>query len=453
MIVMKFGGTSVGSAERIMSCAEVVRRNLSRSPIVVVSAHSKVTDMLIALARKAVKGQPEIDEVRERHLRIIADLGLKPSLVEKLLGELEVLLKGISLVKELTPRTLDYVLSFGERMSVRTVAAAFEKAGLPATAVDAFDLGMITDSNFGSAVPLPEADNIIAWNVKRFEKLPVVTGYIGKNKEGDITTLGRNGSDYTAAILGAACAAEEIQIWSDVDGVCSADPAIVKGAHSIDEMSFDEASELAYYGGRIHPATLVPAVKKDIPIRLKNTYKPENPGTLIRRKVPVKGIVKSVVYKEDLFMIELLSTRMLQHHGFMSRIFEVFGKYGIVVDMIATSEVSVSLTVDSDRNLEPAIRELQEFSEVQVEGGKAIVCVVGEGIRNHIGVPGQVFGALRDAGIQVQMISQSAMNINITFLVNNDQVPRTVAVLHETFFGPGAAALEAASARPAETAR
>ncbi|MBI2919643.1 MAG: aspartate kinase [Planctomycetes bacterium] len=435
MIVMKFGGTSVGSAERIQSVAQTVKASLPRGPIVVVSAHSQVTDLLIGLARKAVKGQAEIDEVRERHLKIIADLGLKPSLVEKLLNELEVLLKGISLVKELTPRTLDYVLSFGERMSVRTVAAAFEKAGLQASPVDAFDLGMLTDSNFGSAVPLPEADNIIAWNVKRFEKLPVVTGYIGKNKDGDITTLGRNGSDYTAAILGAACGAEEIQIWSDVDGVCSADPGIVKNAHSIEEMSFDEASELAYYGGRIHPATLVPAVKKDIPIRLKNTYRPENPGTLIRRRAPVRGIVKSVVYKEDLFLINLVSTRMLLHHGFMSRIFEVFGKYGIVIDMIATSEVSVSLTVDSDRNLEPAIRELADIAEVQVEGGKAIICVVGEGIRNELGVSGQVFTAMKDAGLQVQMISQSAMSINIAFLVNNDQIPAGVNALHETFFG------------------
>jgi len=435
MIVMKFGGTSVGSAERIMSVAQVVKANLNRSPIVVVSAHSRVTDMLIALAKRAVKGQPEIDEVRERHIRIIADLGLRPALIEKQLTELEVLVKGISLVKELTPRTLDYVLSFGERMSVRTVAAAFEKAGIASTPVDAFDLGMITDSNFGSAVPLAEADNIIAWNVKRFEKLPVVTGYIGKNKDGDITTLGRNGSDYTAAILGAAVGAEEIQIWSDVDGICSADPTVVRGAHSIDEMSFDEASELAYYGGRIHPASLVPAVKKDIPIRLKNTYKPENPGTLIRRKAPLKGIVKSVVYKEDLFMINLISTRMLLHHGFMSKIFEVFGKYGIVIDMIATSEVSVSLTVDSDRNLDPAIRELSDIADVQVEGGKAIICIVGEGIRNEIGVPGQVFTAMREAGIRVQMISQSALNINIAFLVNNDQLSLAVNALHDTFFG------------------
>jgi aspartate kinase len=433
MIVMKFGGTSVGSAERIQSCAQIVKANLPRQPIVVVSAHSKVTDLLIALAKRAVKGQPEIDEVRERHLKIIADLGLKPSLIEKLLAELEVLVKGISLVKELTPRTLDYVLSFGERMSVRTVAAAFEKAGLPATPVDAFDLGVITDSAFGSAVPLAEADAIIAWNVKRFEKLPVVTGYIGKNKEGDITTLGRNGSDYTAAILGAATGAEEIQIWSDVDGVCSADPGVVKGAKPIDEMSFDEASELAYYGGRIHPATLVPAVKRDIPIRLKNTFHPENSGTLIRRKVAPKGIVKSVVYKEDLFLMNLSSTRMLQHHGFMSRIFEIFGKYGIVIDMIATSEVSVSLTIDSDRNMEAAIKELQEIAEVSVEGGKAIVCVVGEGIRGALGVAGRVFRALGDAGIHAQVISQSAMNINIAFLVNNDQVHGAVNALHDVF--------------------
>lgn len=441
MIVMKFGGTSVGSADRIQSVAQVVRANLHRNPVVVVSAHSKVTDVLISLAKRAVRGQVDIDEVRDRHLGILADLGLKPSIVEKLLGELEVLLKGISLVKELTPRTLDYVLSFGERMSVRTVTAAFEKAGLASTAVDAFDLGLITDSSFGSAAPLPEADNIISWNVKRFEKLPVVTGYIGKNKDGDITTLGRNGSDYTAAIIGAACGAEEIQIWSDVDGVCSADPGIVKEAHSIDEMSFDEASELAYYGGRIHPATLVPAVKKEIPIRLKNTWQPDNPGTLIRAKAPVRGIVKSVVYKEDLFMIELLSTRMLQHHGFMARIFEVFSRYGIVIDMIATSEVSVSLTVDSDRNLEPAIRDLESIADVKVEGGKAIVCVVGEGIRNHPGVPAQVFGALHAAGIGVQMISQSAMNINIAFLVNNDQIGPAVRALHSTFFGTPAAAV------------
>lgn len=437
MIVMKFGGTSVGTAERIRQVAEIVRLNLPRKPILVVSAHGGVTDLLIRLARDAVRGTPPLDLLRERHLDIIRDLGLDPRLPEALLSELEVLLKGISMVKELTPRTLDYVMSFGERLSVRTVAAHLATVGLPSVAVDAYDLGLVTDSNFGAALPLPDSDAAIAWNLRRITDLPVVTGFIAKNREGDFTTIGRNGSDYTASILGAAAGAEEIQIWSDVDGVMTADPSIVSSALSIDRMSFDEASELAYYGGRIHPATLVPAVRKRIPIRMLNTFRPASPGTVILQHAARQGTVKSIVHKGDLFLINIVSTRMLQHHGFMGKIFDIFARHQIVIDMVATSEVSVSLTTDSDRNLEGAVKELAQIADVTVEPGKALVCVVGEGIRDTPGVAGDVFMAIKRASVNIEMISYGAARINIAFLVENEDVRTAVRALHEAFFGTG----------------
>ncbi len=438
MLLMKFGGTSVGDAERIRNVFEIVSAAKSRRPVVVASAHKGVTDLLFEAARAAATGTVKANRIRETHQRILADLGLDVGLLDKLLTEVEVLLKGISLVRELTPRTLDYVASFGERMSSRTVAEYFNRQGYPAVAVDAFDLGLLTDSNFGNASPLPEADALMAENIKRYDRLPIVTGYIGKDKNGDITTLGRNGSDYSASIVGAAIGAEEIQIWTDVDGVMTADPRLVKDAKSIDVMSFNEASELAYYGGKVlHPYTLIPAVRKGIPVRVLNTFKPSAKGTVILQQAEISGVVKSIAYKRNLYLINIISTRMLYRSGFMSQIFETFGKHQIVIDMIASSEVSVSLTTDSDRNLEPAMKELAQFAEVTVEPEKAIVCVVGEGMRSASGIERDVFDAMKRAGINVQMISQGATRINLAFLIDNPEVPSAVAALHDMFFGNG----------------
>lgn len=436
MIVMKFGGSSVGDAERIRQVTEIVRAALPRKPVVIISAHKGVTDLLLRLGEQALQGKIDVAPLRERHVKIIRDLGLAETIMENLLDELTNLLQGISMVKELTLRTRDYVLSFGERLSARTVAAWFVKAGIESTAVDAFELGLMTDSNFGSASPLPEADAIMHWNMKRFAGVPVVTGYIGKDKSGDITTLGRNGSDYSATIIGAAIDAEEVQIWTDVDGLLTADPDVVPGAVPVATMSFNEASELAYYGGgKLHPYALIPAVRKGIPVRVLNTFRPQSKGTVILGRTEVKEAIKSIAYKEDLILITIVSSRMLMHSGFMAKIFEIFGNHKIVIDMVATSEVSVSLTTDSDRNLEQAVQELSKFSEVTVERGKAIICVVGEGIRQSNDVPAQVFTAMRDREIRVLMISQGSTRVNLAFLVENKDAYKAVQALHDTFFG------------------
>ena len=437
MIVMKFGGTSLADAAHIRVVEGIVRRHLPRKPALVVSAHGGVTNLLDELARKAVRGSYSLDALRGRHVSILRELGLPGDLHEPFFTELDDLLRGISLVGELTPRSLDYVLSFGERMSVRAVAAHFEKAGIPATPLDAFDAGLVTDSNFGRARPLPESAGEIKRRIGEVRGLAVITGYIAKDLRGNITTLGRNGSDFSGAIFGNALDAEEIQIWTDVDGVLTADPRIVPEAQPLPEISFDEASELAYYGGKVlHPATLLPAVAKNIPVRVLNTKNPSSPGTVILKEAkPSSSPVRSVVYKREVHLINVSSTRMLGQPGFMAKLFAVFDRHEIVIDMIATTEVSVSMTTDSSRNLEEAIRELRSFADVTAESGRAIVCLVGHGIQKAIDVPGRVFATLAEEGIRVQMISQGALRVNVGFIVNNDEVAPAVKALHRTFFG------------------
>ncbi|HYF01587.1 MAG TPA: aspartate kinase [Planctomycetota bacterium] len=439
MIVMKFGGSSVANTERIRQVVDIVKTRLPKRPVVVASAFRGVTDDLFKLAEEAVKGVPvTIDKIEKRHRDTLAEMGLDVHLLDPLYGELSVLLKGISLVKELTPRTLDYVVSFGERLSTRIIAAYFTKAGIPAEQHDAFDIGLLTNDEFGGAQPLPEADAEIKRHLSKTQKLPIVTGYIGKTRNGDITTLGRNGSDFSATILGAALDAEEIEIWSDVDGIMTADPRIAPTAKPIDTLTFDEASELAYYGGKVlHPATITPAVRKRIPVRCLNTFKPDHPGTAI---VPTavgsspKGI-KSIAHNLKNLIITISSPRMLQGHGFLARIFEIFGRHKISVDMVSTSEVTVSVTVDTNRNLEAAVAELRKFAEVSVEQDKAIICVVGEGLRNTRGIAGDVFSALRDDGVNVLMISQGASKISIAFVVEDADAPKAVQAMHRKFFG------------------
>ncbi|MBI3564930.1 MAG: aspartate kinase, partial [Elusimicrobia bacterium] len=265
MIVMKFGGSSVAGAEKIRRVAAIARARSPRKPVLVVSAFRGVTDDLLALGREALDGErSKVEKLMKQHRAAAAELGVDPAPLEPLFDELAALARGISLIKELTPRTLDRLASFGERWSARLVAAALTKEGVPARAVDAFDAGLLTDDRFGSATPLPEADAALRASLGAVRELPVVTGFIGRTRAGDVTTLGRNGSDYSATILGAALGAEEVQIWSDTDGIMTADPRIVPTAKPLGSLSFAEACELAYYGGKVlHPHTLVPAMAKD----------------------------------------------------------------------------------------------------------------------------------------------------------------------------------------------
>lgn len=437
MIVMKFGGTSLANKERIDTVVSLIKRNLSRKPTVVVSAHSGVTDGLINAAKRAVEERVvDISTLQERHEQIIKDLALPLEMVEHELIELQDLLRGIHLVRELTPRSMDYVMSFGERMSSQIIAAYLRQCGLEAKAFNAYDLGLLTDDNFGSAKHLESSERDLARNLSEYSGIPVVTGFLGKNEEGEITTLGRSGSDYTASIIGSALDAEEIQILTDVDGIMSADPRFIPEAVSIERMSFAEASELAYYGARvIHPSTMLPAIKKNIPIRVLNTYNPDHPGTVILRESPeTKTVAKAIASKKDITLINIVSTHMLQQYGFMAKVFEIFAKYRIVLDMIATSEVSVSMTTDSDKFLDKAREELKQFGEVIIEKDKAILCIVGEGLKERIGIARKIFDSLSEGGINVEMISQGATKINISLLVDNQHINRAVKVLHQALF-------------------
>ena len=444
MLVMKFGGTSLGNAQRIRTTCGLVKKAVEREAdvLVVVSAHGGVTDMLIKAAQSALGGDAlsGLSALETRHREIVEELGLDMALIADELRELGTLLNGVSMLRELSDRTLDLVQSFGERMSSKVVAALLRReAQLTAEAIPSYDLGLLTDDRFGEATVKPESQARIAADVaRRAGTLLVTTGFLAKSPAGDITTLGRGGSDYTAAIFGAALGAREIQIWTDVDGVMSADPSVIPQARPIARLTFAEASEVAYYGGRVlHPMTMVPAVKNNIPIRVLNTTNPDHPGTLLSAQTQdPTGAVKSIVYKENITLLDVTSNRMLMQAGFMSWLFKILNKHEIVIGMISTSEVTVSLTTDNPKNLPAVVEEIEAsgFARARVSGGKAITCVVGSGMRSQRGLAAKVFSAIAEAGVNIQLISQGASEINIAVLVNNEDIEPTVRALHETFF-------------------
>jgi aspartate kinase len=431
MRVLKFGGTSVGSPENLAKVREIVRAQREYRPVVVVSAHGGVTDELLAQARAAARGDYDLGQLRRRHAELHKAIGVDGAVVDRLFSELDDLLKGVTLLQELTARSLDLVVSFGERMSVRGIAEYLD--GVP---VDAYDIGMRTDSRFAEANPDPECFADLKAGIEAIDGLPIVTGFIAKDAVGNVTTLGRSGSDLTATLLGAALDADEVQIWTDVDGVMTADPRMVDAARSIPVLSIAEASELAYYGAKvIHPATMLPAVERRIPVCVKNTSKPEHDGTrILAQAPPAETAVKSIAYKRGITLITISSTRMLLQSGFMAKIFEVFSRYDLSVDLVATSEVTVSVTVDANSNLDAVIAELGAFSDVEVEHDMAQVCVVGEGIRERVGVAAEVFLTLKREELPVRLISHGGTKINISFLLESATVERAVRALHSTFF-------------------
>jgi aspartate kinase len=440
MIVMKFGGTSVGDPERIdVACRLVERAAAAGSrPAVVVSAHAGVTNMLFRLARQAVeRGSADVDEVEERHYEILGALGLERDLIAPEIRELRALLTGIGLVRELTPRTEDVIASFGERMSAKVVAARMRALGIEATALTAWEAGLVTDARFGAARPLPGIEAEIRRRVFAAQGVPVITGYIGRTERGEVTTLGRGGSDYSAAIFGAALEAEEIQIWTDVDGVLTADPKVVPAARILEELSFEEASELAFFGAKvIHPATMLPAVEKNIPIRVLNTFNPSARGTrIVAKSERSREVVKCIAARRGVRVLNVSSSRMLGAHGFIRRMGEVFDRHEVPIDMMATSEVSVSLTVDEKVPIAPVVAEISQFARVEDEGGRAIVCVVGQGLRETPGIAAKAFQALARAGVNVLMISQGASRINLGVVVDGADAEKSVRTLHVEFFG------------------
>ncbi len=451
MIVMKFGGTSIGSAESIRNAVGVVKASLGRNPFVVVSAVSGVTDMLIAAAQKALDRESSVraivKEVEEKHRPIIEALGLDAGMVSEELAELEHVLFGISLIRELTTRTTDYVVSFGERMASKIVAAYARKAGINARAFNAYGLGMVTNGSFGDAEILPETYETIAAAVKVIPAgvIPIVTGFIGKTADGEITTLGRGGSDYTAAIYGAALGAEEIQIWTDVDGVMTADPKIIPDARTVDVVSFEEASELAYFGAKVlHPKTIVPAMNKGIPVRVLNTFNPSGRGTLILKAVSKgdRSDVTAITCKKDIYVININSARMLLAFGFLHNVFKLFDEFRVPVDLIATSEVNVSVTVERKFGISELVERLKEFADVAVLSDRASISVVGSGIRSTPGIGGRIFSTLGKRGINVEMTSQSYSDVNESIVIREERLDEAVRALHDEFFGAAAVGVD-----------
>jgi len=436
MVVMKFGGSSVGDAERIRNVCDIVKSRLKENPIVVLSAMKGITDMLIETAEKAANDDDvsrELEEIKKKHHTTLKKLGLDETLVDEQLHSYGKVVDKIFVMKKKSLEIMDEVQSFGERMSVRIVAAYLNKIGIKSRAFDAYDIGMITTPDYGKAEPLPDTEEKIAQEIKKIKEVPIVTGFIGKDTAGNITTLGRGGSDYTAAIIGAATG-KVIEIWTDVNGIMSADPRVVKEARTIDEITFDEASELAYFGARVlHPKTIWPAIKKNIPVKVLNSFEPTHKGTtIVSEAARTKEAIKAIACKKDICLINVTSTRMLLAHGFLARLFSVFEDYKKSVDMIATSEVSVSLTVDNDNDLEKVREDLEGVAEVKVEKDKSIVCIVGEGMHNSKGIMGRVFSTLKE--IRVEMISAGASEINISFIVDNKDSDKAVRILHKEFF-------------------
>ncbi len=450
LVVMKFGGTSVEDAEAMRRTAGIVqgRRERGLQAVVVVSAMAKVTDQLLAAAAAAGRDDRHgaiaiAVRLRERHLDTAAEL-LRGSTLSELavkihheFDALDDLLRGIAAVGELTPRTNDLVLSFGERVSSRMVAAAFWQMGLNGVHVDARTC-IVTDSHYGKAAPQegPIEAKLRELVLPLIEQglTPVLGGFIGANAEGITTTLGRGGSDYTAALVGGALHAGAIEIWTDVNGIMTTDPRIVPEALRVKTISFEEAAELAYFGAKVlHPATILPAVQKSIPVWVLNSRNPGNEGTKITAMAAkCASPFKSIAAKKRLTIIDVVASRMLMSHGYLKAVFDVFDRYQCAIDMVSTSEVSISLTVDSNERLPEICAELGKIADVKYEGRKALVCLVGEDIRGHNGIAGRVFSAV--SHVNVRMISQGASEINMSFMIDEEDLEEAVRSLHRAFF-------------------
>ncbi len=450
MIVMKFGGTSVQDAAAMRTVAQIIEAWRAREPLVVVSACAGVTNTLIAIARGAVGGGrtrslEQVEELRVFHRKIAHELFngeilfSVQALVDALLDDLRDLVKSIAILGELTNRSLDTFASFGERLSsvllYHHLGETIEKLVL----LDVREV-MITDDRFAQATPLEKeigerSKKVIAPKLKGGE-IVLTQGFIGATRDGITTTLGRGGSDYSAAILGGSLHAEEIQIWTDVDGVMSCDPRLVPSAKLLETLSFQEASELAYFGAKVlHPSTIVPAIHKNIPVRVLNSKNPQGNGTTIVREARIRADhpVKAIACKRDISMLNIRSTRMLLMPGYLARVFEVFSREGMSVDVIATSEVSISLTVDSVEHIDGIVSALKEFADVEVRNNMATICVVGDGLGKKTNVPSRVLATLNRADVDVSILSLGASRVNISIVVDSADVQKAVNCLHEEF--------------------
>ena len=450
MIVMKFGGTSVKDSDAVARLINIVSNKTPQKIIVVVSALAGVTDTLTKIAHLASAGNAKeaiglSAGIEERHLAMAKELlegsgsllSETKDTVKQLFAKLNEIIRVISVLEELSDMSMAKILSYGELLSSSIIYKAMLHSGLKIAFADARNF-IITDSCYLKGEPRID---IICRKIPELlareyaaNDIIITQGFISATVDGTGTTLGRGGSDYTAALIGMAADATEIQIWTDVDGVHTTDPRKVDNTRNIPSMSFSEAAELSFFGARVlHPATIQPAIEKNIPVRVLNSMEPHKKGTLILSDSEVSGNgVRAISFKENIIVINIFSVKMLDAFGFLTRLFEVFGQYGTSVDLISTSEVNVSLTVSSDVNLDAIVSEISLFAAVSVNRDKSQVSVVGKNLKETKGLGKRIFGAISDYNIT--MISQGASDTNISFVVNRSDLASVVSQLHKEFF-------------------
>jgi aspartate kinase len=451
-VIMKFGGTSVADADAIARVISIVAQQLKRSapatpPVVVVSAMSKVTDRLIESARLASDGDGEgaaamLNDLLERHVGVARALvggEALTRLIAQLTAEFSALMETVRTLarhREVSPSAHDAIVAMGELASSQLVAAAFGANGIRAAWIDSRAV-LVTDDEYMAAMPDMEATcrrtRDIVGARRTAGEVAVLGGFIGATAAGVTTTLGRGGSDYSAAIFGACLDVDEIQIWTDVDGMLTADPRVVAEPRLVPQLSFAEASELAYFGAKVlHPSTILPAVARNIPVRILNARRPEVAGTSITAEGRVHDGLTALACKRGVTVVDITSTRMLMAHGFLRRLFEVFERFKTPVDVVTTSEVSVSVTVDNPRRLDDILANLRTFAEVNCEPQMAIVCVVGENLRADAALFAKAVTSLER--IPLRLVSQAASRRNITFVMRDSDVPEAMNRLHAAFF-------------------
>ena len=445
---MKFGGTSVGDVAAFERVFQVISTQSDKQPVVIVSAMTKVTDALLEAVEIAKKGEfaaafASLEPHFERHVEVSQHF-IPSDSPNAFNGELELARNELSdLLMRVSRRSLplamlrDAIVAYGEQLSSRLLAEVLKAKGVTARQVDARRL-IVTDDEYGAATPLiDETNELIKLELEPLisaGEVPIMGGFIAANRGGETTTLGRGGSDYSAALVASALNARELQIWTDVTGVMTCDPRICSDARTIPVLSYEEAAELAYFGAKVlHPKTIKPAVDNSIPVRVCNTFEPNEIGTMVLAdsdEAPNK--IKSIAHKKKITILRITSARKLGSYGFMSALVQVFERYRTVIDVISTSEVSVALTLDNTAEIEKIIAELTRLGEVEVEAGYAVICVVGEGLRATTGLASSVFSTIND--VNVALISHGASSVNLTFVVKEEYVTNVIMRLHKEFF-------------------
>ena len=443
MYIMKFGGTSVKNADAIRNVISIVQ-NRQEKAIVVVSACSQITNKLVSLfefieQKRSDQIYHTIRSIREVHEEIIDELSLgedAKNFLQSHMNRLNSTVQALSILAEISPKFKDQIVSYGEQFSSFLISLAMKQAGIHATHVDSRDV-IITDSQFTEAevnffLTQEQAEKHLLPLLKEHSCI-VMGGFIASDRHGNTTTLGRGGSDYTASILGACLKAEAIEIWTDVHGVLTSDPRLIPDVKQISHLSFREAAELAYFGAKVlHPKTMAPAVQSEIPVYVKNTFHPEHHGTRIQSGLIANQTIKSIAYRKNITVINIQSNRMLGAFGFLSKVFSVFETHKVSVDLVTTSEVSISLTIDDDSKLNYLMADLEQFARVDVRKNQAIIAAVGEGIRDTAGVSAKFFNVVK--GINISMVSVGASEVNLSIVVNETDVESAVKLLHASFF-------------------